>query len=183
MNLEPVTCNLKPNLGFSLVEMLIVVTLTVMIIVAATSVLLTTLLGGGKVNTIRTIKENGDYSMGQMTTLLRNSAKLLPNDFGQVCDAGMEQLRFQSYDEGITTLQKEDVTGAPSRIASNSAIYLTSDAVNVSSPLLFDCFRSSDGTVTTINISFTLDKGDSNSSRVTEYGSQNFSQNVTIRSF
>ena len=45
----------RSSQGFSLIEMLIVVTLTVLIIVAASSVLLTTLLSGGQVNTTKTV--------------------------------------------------------------------------------------------------------------------------------
>lgn len=169
--------------GFSLIELLIVVTLTVMIIVSATSVLLTALLSGGRVNTIKTIKQNGDYAMGQMTLMLRNAFKLLPNDSGQTCTTGMTQLRFQSYDQGITTLERDVLSETDARIASNAAVYLTSDSVYVSTPVTFDCVQSPDGAIKNIGITFTLTKGSSGSSRVTEYGSQTFSQRVTIRSY
>ncbi|MEO8581866.1 MAG: prepilin-type N-terminal cleavage/methylation domain-containing protein [Patescibacteria group bacterium] len=169
--------------GFSLVEMLIVVTLTVMIIVTASSVLLTTLLSGGQVNTTKTIKQNGDYAMGQMTTLLRNAVKLLPNDVGQTCVNGMTQLRFRSLDEGITTFERTIVSPTDARIASNSAIYLTSDAVYVTNGLQFDCQQTADGVVTNVTISFTLSKGNQSSSRVTDVGTQDFTSTVIVRGF
>ncbi len=169
--------------GFSLIEMLIVITLTALIIVSATSVLMTALLSGGQVNTTKTIKQNGDYAMSQMTTLLRNAIKLTTNDFGQVCTTGMTQLRFVSLDEGVTTFGRSVLSATDARIASGSAIYLTSDAVYLPSDIVFDCSQTDDGVVTNITISFTLTKGTSGSGRVTEYGSQDFTSNVTIRSF
>jgi type II secretory pathway pseudopilin PulG len=169
--------------GFSLIELLIVVTLTVMIIVSASSVLLTALLSNGKVNTTKTVKQNGDYAMSQMTVLLRNAVKVLPNSSGQTCTTGMDELVFQSFDEGITTLGREVIDGTDARIASNSGIYLTSDSVYLDDSLQFDCRKSADGLITNITISFTLTKGTPGISRVTEFGSEDFRSNVTIRSF
>jgi hypothetical protein len=95
----------------------------------------------------------------------------------------MNQLKFQAYDEGTTTLEREVISATDARIASNSGVYLTSDAVYVSSPVVFDCVTSPDGAIKNIGITFTLTKGTQGSSRVTEYGSQTFSQRVTIRSY
>lgn len=169
--------------GFSLVELLIVVTLTVMIIAAASTVLVTALLGGGKVNTTKTIKQNGDYAMGQMTGLLRNAYKLLPNDSGQTCQNGMSSIRFQSFDEGITTFERTVVSSTDARVASNSGVYLTSDAVYLNNDLTFNCSRSEDGSIVTVSISFSLTKGDAVEDRITDYGQQDFAGKVTIRSF
>lgn len=172
------------NPGFSLVELLVVVTLTVMIISAASSVLVSALLNGGKVNTTKTIKQNGDYALGQMTTLLRNAYKLLPNDAGDTCEAGMSQIRFQSFDEGITTFGRTVISSTDARIASGSGnVYLTSDAVYLTNTLTFDCSKSADGSITNVGISFTLTKGNSTADRITDYGTQSFDGNVTIRSF
>lgn len=171
----------RSSQGFSLIEMLIVVTLTVMIIVSASSVLLSSMLSGGQVNTTKSIKQNGDYAIAQMTTSLRNAIKLLPNDAGETCDVGMNQLRFTSLDDGVTTYGRAVVTPTDARIASNSA-HLTSDAVFLADTLQFDCVQSADGAVTNISIYFTLTRGNSGN-RITEVGSQDFNTTVTIRSF
>jgi len=167
--------------GVSLVELLIVVTLTVILIVSATSLLFTTLLSGGKVNSQKTVKENGDYSMGQMTTLLRNAVVLLPNTDGDTCELGMDEIRFRSFDEGVTTFSGVS-TGSVIKIASNSGVYLTSDAVTVETGPTFNCYQSPDRAITTIDISFTLETGDSND-RSTDYHTEDFMNSVTIRSF
>lgn len=171
------------SLGFSLVEMLIVVSLTVMLIVSASSVLLSALLSGGQVNTSKALKQNGDYAMGQMTTLLRNAIKLQPNDNGDICTLGMNQIRFLSLDEGITTFGREIISESDARIASGSAVFLTSDAVYLTDSLQFNCEQTSDGRITNITISFTLTRGNPGVGRVTESGSQDFVSNVTIRSY
>lgn len=173
--------SLDNDSGFSLVEMLIVVTLTVMIIVSASSVLLTSLLSGGQVNTTKSIKQNGDYAMAQMTTLLRNAIKLLPNDDGETCTTGMTQIRFLSLDDGTTTFSRSEISSTDARIASNSA-HLTSDSVFLPDTMQFDCSQSADGAITNIDIFFTLTKGNTGN-RITEVGSQDFTANVTIRSF
>lgn len=172
--------NPESQAGFSFIELLVVVTLTVMLVVSASSVILTSLLSSGRANTVQTLKENGDYTMAQMTTLLRNAVKLQANDSGQTCQTGMSQLRFQMPDRGVVTFGSASAGGV-TRIASGSGIYLTSTEVDVDS-LTFDCVQSDDGLITTVSISFTLQKGTS-SDRATEYGTQSFVSTVNLRSF
>lgn len=171
------------NRGYSLIEILIVVTLTVMIITAATSVLLTALLSNGRVNTVSVVKQNGDFAMAQMTTLIRNASKFVPNDSNQTCEAGMTQLKVQGFDGGVSTFERHVFNSSDARIASSSGLYLTSDAVYLTNSLRFDCVRSADGLITTVNISFVLTKGNASSDRPTEYGQTRFAGSATVRSF
>jgi prepilin-type N-terminal cleavage/methylation domain-containing protein len=169
--------------GYSLIELLIVMTLSVMLIVAASGIMMTALLNNGRVNVQKTIKQNGDHAMGQMTTRLRNAIKLVANSSGQTCAPGMSEIRFQSLDEGITTFSAVEIEEGDTRIASGSgSIYLTSDAVKLDS-LVFDCTRADDGSSSSVKITFTLSKGQVGEGRATDYGLQEFTGNVTLRSF
>ncbi len=166
--------------GFTIIEMLIVTTLTVLLVVTGTSLFLTTIVGGGRANTSTVVKTNGDYALGQMEYLLRNSIALVPlnpADLTSACAENMSQIRLKLIDQGITTLFSE-----AGKIASNSGIYLTSDSVQLVSGPEFDCSRSADRAITTIRISFTLRKGQAGTDRLSEIQQQAFSTSVTVRS-
>lgn len=172
----------KYRQGLTLVEMLIVTTLTVTIILVSTSTLLTAMLGSGRVSQSSEVKSNGDYALSQIELLLRNAIVLLPNDFSQTCQNNMDQIRFRSLDEGVTTLFGED-DGGVTKIASNSGIYLTSNSVNVTSGPRFDCVRSDDLVVNTVKVSFTLGKGQAGVDRPGEVIEETFETTVTLRNF
>lgn len=165
--------------GFTLVEMLIVTALTVLLIVAGTSLFISTILGGGRANTSTIVKTNGDYALGQMEFLLRNGTKLLPlvpSDPSSACYQNMDSIRVQSADREITTFFTEN-----NKIASNSGVYLTSDEVTVVNRLDFDCLQSPDRSVSTVQINFTLSKGQEGVDRVSDIQEQTFSTTVTLR--
>lgn len=172
----------KPNsFGFSLLEMLIVTTLTVLIVVTGTSLFLTTILGGGRANTTTIVKNNGDYALGQMEYLLRNAIELLPTDVADPssdCYLNMPAIRFKLIDQGETTLFAEN-----EKIASNSGVYLTSDEVSVVGSPSFDCTRSADEAITSVRISFTLRRGEVGLDRQSETEEQTFSTIVNMRTF
>lgn len=172
--------------GFSLLETLIVATLSVMVIMAATSLFLMTMISSSKTNNISVVKSDGDYAIGQMEFLLRNAVTLLPNDESDpsspVCQNGMSQIRFRSIDGGETTLFTETDNGSD-KIASNSGIYLTSDSTILVDPPVFNCTQSPDRGVSTVEVNFTLGKGVEGQDRESELVEQEFRSTVTLRSF
>lgn len=179
----------KYTLGFTFIELMLVVVLTSFLVLSATSLLLATVLNNGRANSAITIKNNGDYALGQMELLIRNSIDILPNSFGQVCQTGMSEIRLLSLDEGITTYRAEQNDGVW-KIASNSGIFLTSDAVTLvanaskgSNYLNFDCYQTADQLNRSVEVSFTLHKGTEGVSPDTEVIDETFQTTTTIRSF
>jgi prepilin-type N-terminal cleavage/methylation domain-containing protein len=147
--------------GFTLIELMIVVTLGVMMMLAASSLFVTFLVANSKVQSIRLVKNEGEQALSQMEFLLRNSVELVDNPAGQLCETGMESISFKSIDGGITTLGMEEDGGdeEAEKIASNSGVYLTSSTVEISDDLTFNCSQSSDGLRRYVEIVFSLRKG------------------------
>lgn len=165
--------------GFSLLEILIATALTSILIIAGTALFVSTIIGGGRANTTALVKNNGDYALSQIEFLLRNATELLPIDPlnpNSACQSGMSSIRFRSIDEGVTEILAEN-----QKIASNSGIYLTSDAVELTSGPTFDCYRTADQAITSITVTFGLKRGDLATNRVSEVLEQEFSTTVSLR--
>ncbi|NCN87590.1 MAG: type II secretion system protein [Candidatus Pacebacteria bacterium] len=170
--------------GFTLVELLVIVTLSVMLMLASSALFLTFLLGSTKVSRMQLIKNEGEHAMAQMEFLLRNAVQILDNGSGQVCETGMEAITFESFDSGITTFSKEtDISDSTDKIASNSGIYLTSGDVILDSGPIFDCSESDDRLAQYITIRFTLRKGTPSLDEAKDIVIQEFISGVGIRSF
>ncbi|NCN03643.1 MAG: type II secretion system protein [Candidatus Pacebacteria bacterium] len=170
--------------GFTLVELLVIVSLSVMLMLASSALFLTFLLGSTKVNRTQLIKNEGEYAMSQIEFLLRNAVQILNNGTGQICETGMEAITIQSLDSGVTTLTKEvDPSDNIDKIASNSGIYLTSGDVTIVNGPFFDCSQSDDKLTQYITIRFTLRKGTPSLDEAKDIVEQEFISGVGIRSF
>lgn len=170
--------------GFTLVELLVIVTLSVMLMLASSALFLTFLLGSTKVNRSQLVKNEGEHAMSQMEFLLRNAVQILNNGSGQICETGMEEITFESLDSGVTTLSKEnDPSDSIDKIASNSGVYLTSGDVTIADGPFFDCSESSDKLAQYISIRFTLRKGTPTLDEAKDIVEQEFISGVGIRSF
>ena len=165
--------------GFTLVELLFVITISIVITVGAAGLFFQTLIGNSRKSVVSTVKDEGDFAIGQMEFLLRNALVLQPdpaNPNGAACAAGMTGITFKSLDDGVTTLL--NVGG---RIASRSAVtrYLTSSAVTLTGPT-FDCVQSASGNGY-IKISFSLSKNTTDYATSTPI-TENFVTSVNLRS-
>lgn len=167
--------------GFSLIELLIVVSLTVMLMLAASTIFLTFLVGNTRISSDQIIKQEGQYALNQMEFLLRNSLELLPNNNGYKCQPGMTEIRFKSIDGGVTTLMKEADNGID-KIASNSEVYLTSDSVEIVEGPIFDCSQTADEGKPYVNFRFTLRRGNLAVDPAKEVVEQEFQAGTSIRS-
>lgn len=171
--------------GFTLIEVMIVVSLSVLLMLTASSLFMTFLIGNTKTTTTQLVKAEGEYALNQMEFLLRNAVELLPNTDDETCVTDMEDIRFKSYDNGITTLMREtDPTDSnKAKIASNSGVYLTSGAVELVSGPLFDCSQTPDGLSQYITIAFQLRKGTPGIDQPRDIVVQDFLTSVNLRSF
>ena len=170
--------------GFTLIEMMIVITLMVMLMLTASSLFFTTLIGSSKTNVTTQVKEEGDFALSQIEFLLRNAVALRTNLSGQTCQSGMDSIAFQSYDNGITELQKEADPSDDNheKIASNSGIYLTSSRVELTSGPTFNCSQSNDGSAPFVEVNFTLRKGTPGIDQARDIVEQTFNTGVSLRS-
>lgn len=174
--------------GFTLIEILVAVTLSVILLAAASGLFFATLRSDSKKNYVTDLKDTGDYAMSQIEFLLRNAVALERlNPTSPYCTAGMNEIMLRSIDNGVTTLYVED-----DRIASDSVDladgttiatrYLTGDQLAVSN-LSFDCQQSSPNTGTYIKIGFTLTYASTSSQFFGDGGSEHFSTTINIRSY
>lgn len=176
--------NIGNQAGFTLVELLVIVTLSVMLMLSSSALFLTFLLGSTKVSRAQIVKNEGEHAMAQMEFLLRNAVQIVDNGGGQICETGMDAIAFESIDSGVTTLfSEEDPSDSNTKIASNSGFYLTSGDVELVDGPTFDCSESDDKLAQYIGIRFTLRKGTPSLDEERDIVEQEFISGVGIRSF
>ena len=169
------------NNGFTLIELLIVIAMSVVLMLTASTLFLTFLVGNTKLNSEKLIKQEGRYAIQQMEFLLRNAIELIPNYSGQECEASMSSIRFNSIDGELTTFMVEE-DGGVDKIASNSGVYLTSNAVTIVDGLHFECIQEDDQSHPHININFTLRRGTPGLDEERDIIEETFSTSTTLRS-
>jgi prepilin-type N-terminal cleavage/methylation domain-containing protein len=170
------------NRGFTLLELLIVVSLTVVLMLGASALFLTFLVSNTKGNALQRVNEEGEYAISQMEFLIRNAIEILPNSADQTCEANMDEFVIRSVDTGTTTFFAETVDGT-TKIASNSGIYLTSGAAELVAGPEFDCSTTENGGTQHVTVQFTLRKGTPGIDQDKEIVEQSFQTGVTVRSF
>lgn len=167
----------SPTEGFTLIELLVVTTLSIMLMLGATAIFLTFLVSNTKTSGSQLIKNEGKYAQNQIEFLIRNAVTVIINDFNQVCDTNMSQIRLKAADNGLTLLFSEN-----SKIASNSGTYLTSSSVDLIEGPIFNCSKSDDGVSYHVGYTFTLRKGTPGLDEATEIQTETFSGAAQIRS-
>lgn len=170
----------KTQSGFSLVEMLFVITLTTVVMVSAAGLFFTTLIGNSRSTVQTSVKNEGDYALGRLEFLIRNGIDI-PAATG--CSAGMTKFSIKSADETVTTITNPINTNGNKQIAiqpAGGAIqYLTSPNVDAGS-LQFDCVQSAEHS-TYVKISFIITKPSVDYITATPV-SESFSTSVNVRS-
>ena len=155
--------------GFSLIEMLVVITLLVMLALIGVSLFLGTLTNANKATIALSLKQQGENAMSQMVNMIRSAARI------ESCSASSLTIRNP---DGQTT----QFTLSGTKIASNSGLYLTSDDVVVTAGPTFTCTLEN-GVYTFANITFTLKKGNSATDKPIEVVQQVFTAGVGVRKF
>lgn len=178
---------LTPQHGFTLIEMLVAITLSVILLGAASGLFFTTLRTDSKKSYVTDIKDNGDYAMSQMEFLLRNAISLEPiGGTGARCTTGMNQILLRSIDNGLTNLFIEE-----GRIASESTApdgtpvtthYLTSEQLSAAN-LSFNCQQSSPNIGTFIQINFSLTYSTASGQFYGDGGTEDFTTTINVRSY
>ena len=161
--------NFQSTAGFSLIEMLVVVTLLIIIALIGTNLFLGTLTSSNKAAIGLSLKQQGDYAMSSMVSMIRSAVRI------ESCSASSLTIRNP---DGLTT----QFTLANSKIASNSGNYLTGDDVAVTSGPTFTCTLENE-VYTFANISFTLKKGDIAVDKPIVVVQQSFTGGVGVRKY
>lgn len=170
--------------GYTLLELLVVMSILVLIMLSASALFLSSTLGNTRTVRTQIVKNEGKFALTQIEFILRNAVQIIPNSQGQTCQTGMSELYVLSYDNKLTRLLKEtDTSDSKSKIASNSGVYLTSGSVNITSGPTFDCQESSDKTTQFVTVTFTLSKGNATTDQTKEIISETFKTSASIRSF
>lgn len=153
--------------GFSLVEMMVVVSILGVIGVIASGFLFTSLQSSGKSEVVKEIRQNGAYAISIIEGLVRSASSI------ENCSASA--LTINSFDGGQTTFNCDG-----GRIASNSS-YLTGESVSVSA-CTFSC-TSELGLPPSVSISFTVSQPSAESLRAVEKASETFQTVVNLRNY
>ncbi len=164
--------NLKSCPGFSLVEMLVVISVMGLIVLVGSNLFLGSLRGTSKSDVLLAVRQNGGYALGAIEEMIKNSYGLVSctQDSISVKDANSQEVVFNLVN---------DVNGIP-RIASNGS-YLTSNKVKVLN-FLVDCSQVQPGISSKIGLSFLVQQVEETQSPERS-ASMEFATTVTIRNF
>lgn len=164
---------MRSSRAYSLLELLIVVTLVAIIAITATSLLFTSLGGEGKASGLAVVKQNGDHAIGLIEREIRSARSAecpAPNDSLTLTDAEGEDTTFSVTSDRITA----------TTVAGD--VFLTSDRIVAEN---FNCAITPGavGTPDIVSASFRLRVGDPTVDRPSEIASQQFETRVTMRTY
>lgn len=162
--------------GFTLVELLVAVSLIGIVGGIATIILFTTLQGASKSDIMREVKQNGDYAISVMERMIRNANSVVVG-----CPAGpgsqiRPSLTIKNRDNQTTSFA---LSLSGDQIASTGGM-LTNNKVTASN-LLFTCTRTR-GSPDVVSISFDLAQR-AITFRPEERASINFKTTVSLRTY
>lgn len=174
---------MKTKNGFTLLEILVSVTVLSIIIVLLTQVFVVSTRTNTKNELTRQIKQNGDYALGAMSRLIQNSLEI--NSACSETGTTTTALGLVNFDGGSTSLACLNESGIL-RIASVSAAtaYLTSSSLTLSGTdctdaLTFVCTTGLDNSKS-VQINFSLKQLGSPTTTF-EQASLNFQTTVNTR--
>lgn len=162
----------KQTKGFTLIEMLTLVTVLGLIMVAGSGLLFGGLAGTSKAQIQKEVRQNGEYALKIIEETIKNAVKF------EICDSSYVTVKDR-YFKDITFKVLVDENGI-SRIASNSS-FLTSEKVKVKN-FNINCNEIKPGLPSKIGINFTLQQSQ-DTLLPQNRASIDFSTVVTMRSF
>ena len=154
--------------GFTLIEMLVSISLLALIASIGTVLLTVTLKNASKARISQLVKQEGDYAMQSMERWIRNSSPIINN-----CQPNMTILQFTNFDGQPMAFEFVGIGESNSYIASYSAQLtqinrLTSESVELDGGQsnYFSCIvGQEDNTPALVTISFSLKQANSSLSQ------------------
>ncbi len=162
------------QLGFTLIEMVVVIGILLLIAGAITSLFFVSLRSSTGTIILNDVKQNGDYTLSVMERMIRNARTI--KDIQTVCDnTNKNSITIVNPDNQETTFSCPSGSG---QIASQSA-YLNSPQTPISN-CSFSCYFTPPNPAV-VKISFTIGKSAGSASRPEETVSLNYSTSVVVR--
>ncbi len=137
----------KSAKGYSLIEMLVAISVLGFVAVAGSNLFFGTLFGSSKSEIIKEVKQNGEYALFTLEGMIKNSLSVID------CSSNSLTIKGQDGQETLFRLLS-DVNGI-SRIASNSS-YLTGAKAKVSA-FAIECTDLQPGRPVKVSISYTIE--------------------------
>lgn len=154
--------------GFTLIEMLVVISLIGLIAVTASGFLIVSLMSSAKANVTKEIRQTGNYALSVMEGLILTSTSVgctSPN-YVHVKDINGNLATFECRDGGSISSSSATITTPVNLISTNVTV----------SGCNFNC-STQPGLPTKVHLEYTLNKGDANS-RPSERASVTFETEV-----
>lgn len=157
--------------GYSLIELLIVITIVAILAVTATSFLFTSLSGTGKASNLAVVKQNGDHTIGIIERAARGS-------LGVSCPAANSLMVSQEFGDTVYAIGSARVTAT----GASGTRYLTSDRIVAEN---FSCIITpgSEGNPDIVFVSFRLRLGTPGTDAPERVAVQDFETRVTQRTY
>ena len=160
------------NYGFSLIELLLVITMLSIVVVASTSLLFTTMSGSNKASGLAIVKQNGDHAISYIERQTREAESVECDT-----DPNPDELNLTDVDGNPITITTETATGRIVTIVPPDITYLTSDELLAEN---FTCeVDLGDPAVVQVNFRMTLAPGGIPSETATE----SFQTRVSLRTY
>jgi len=106
--------------GFTLIEIIIVISILGLVMTIFSGFLLATLRAGSKSEVVKELRQNGNYALQTIDSMLRNSVSLQSS-----CNlGGQSSIQIRNIDNGITVFKCE-----ASHLASNSGLLTGANVV------------------------------------------------------
>lgn len=169
----------KTKSGFTLLEILVVLSIMGVILAIGVGVLSTVLKGEAKTSTVAEIKQNGNLVMDVMSYFIRNATEI---NSSPLCGSSLS-LTQRDNSVVIFSLLPTDNLNYNNRIASNSSSLTNGDiktGVDVSS-LTFTCDTATSPPVVTVD--FTLTQARKANATMGLGASEKFHTSVSLRTY
>lgn len=160
--------------GFTLIEVLVVTSLSVFLILTATTLFMTSLISQSQINNQLSLKQEGNRTLRQLEFLLRNGQKVTPCTGATVESISVIDLR------GETTIVRIDNENGRLASSSDKTYYLTSEDTQVDE-LQFTCNSGVDAPPY-VEMTFSLSRADNTGPKQTD-DTLTFSNGVSLRNF
>ncbi|HVZ66890.1 MAG TPA: prepilin-type N-terminal cleavage/methylation domain-containing protein [Patescibacteria group bacterium] len=174
---------LTNNKGYTVVELLAVVSILVIISGIISSILYSTLRGSNKVKVTTEVTQNGTYAMSIITKTINDSRNVTQVDGVDIDDCTAspsgKSITFQRLDGSTTTF-----SCSAGDIASNSASIINTNTVQVDdASCIFTCYQKADDlyALPVIGVNFKIE--DKNATAEESQGSANFENSIALRNY
>lgn len=161
---------LKKSRGFTLIEVLVITSLTVLVLFSTVILLLTFLLNQARLTQKQKVKIAGDNALKQIEQAVRGARSINP------CSTSMNALNFSGLSENTGTISLDSGTIASQ--AGTTTYQLTPDDLEAHN-LNFDCYTGQDSFF--ITTSFSLDTGSSGEGLLDDAVGQEFRTSINLR--